>query len=338
MKSQLWTLFILSIFISVGTQPLEARSNRVAQIPNGNINGCANCHVNAGGGGARNLFGTLVENSFLDNGNVVWNAELAAADADGDGFSNGHELEDPFGLWASGLPDPGELTLLSNPGVDSSIPSAAGQALSMQINFINWTNHMGQLFQVRVEKVSDGEQVAFYEMASITDATFETNFPHVLQEGESYDIEYWADFNGNGIYDAPPTDHSWRSTFTSITGNQNLTLTHNTNFADIGSPLSLDDEFQNPKSYVLHGNFPNPFNPETTLSFSLDSAQEVELSVFNISGKRVRTLFSGTAMAGTHHFKFNARDAMGAELSAGLYFYRLNTNQGIETRRMTLLK
>ena len=60
----------------------EARGFRPGQLPNGSVNACANCHLNAGGGGPRNAFGEMVQANFLDNGNVVWGPELAALDAE----------------------------------------------------------------------------------------------------------------------------------------------------------------------------------------------------------------------------------------------------------------
>jgi hypothetical protein len=87
-------------------------------IPNANVNDCANCHINPGGGGPRNEFGL----DFAANGHT-WNATLAANDSDMDGFANGVELQDPNGAWVSGQPDPGEPCLVSNPGDDFDVPT-----------------------------------------------------------------------------------------------------------------------------------------------------------------------------------------------------------------------
>lgn len=85
-------LFALFLFLDVS---VEARSFRVSQIPNGNVNQCANCHLNPGGGGLRNTFGQAVEAGLI-SGDVDWGATLAALDSDGDGFTNGQELQDPL--------------------------------------------------------------------------------------------------------------------------------------------------------------------------------------------------------------------------------------------------
>lgn len=110
---------ILFVLLVVAAADLEARSFRVSQIPNGSKYGCTNCHT--GSGGPRNDFGKTVGSSYLDaNGNVLWGAALAALDSDGDGVSNGGELQDPAGVWKIGDPNPGELALVSNPGDKNS--------------------------------------------------------------------------------------------------------------------------------------------------------------------------------------------------------------------------
>ena len=105
---------------------VDARSSRVAQIPNGGVNGCANCHVNPAGGGALSAFGQMVEESFLtepgSRGSVIWGPELAGLDADEDGFTNGEELADPEGIWTSGDDPPGDPEAVTNPADPASHP------------------------------------------------------------------------------------------------------------------------------------------------------------------------------------------------------------------------
>jgi hypothetical protein len=83
----------------------------------------------------------------------------------------------------------------------------------------------------------------------------------------------------------------------------------------------------------LAQNFPNPFNPITTISFSLPKESFVRMRVFNVRGAVVKDLVAETKSAGTHSVTFDARD-----LSSGLYFYRLDAGDFSETRRMTLVK
>lgn len=107
----------------------SARATRVAQVPNGSVKGCATCHVDPSGGGPRNPFGVEIEANFLSvpggGGVVLWGPALATLDSDGDGPSNGSELQDPNGTWTMGNPGPGSPILVTNPGVASPPPVPA---------------------------------------------------------------------------------------------------------------------------------------------------------------------------------------------------------------------
>lgn len=93
-----------------------------------------------------------------------------------------------------------------------------------------------------------------------------------------------------------------------------------------------------PTSYRLAGNYPNPFNPATTISFSLAQSGDVKLTVFNVLGQSVTTLVDGTMEAGEHNVVWNGTDANGNTVSSGVYLYRLEANDFSETKKMTLLK
>ena len=105
------------------TLPLqvEGRPHRSAQIPNGTVNTCKNCHMSEFGGDARNPFGLEIEENFLSGFDVVWGPELAAIDSDGDGSTNGEELGDPEGAWAIGDDNP-EVDEVYFPGDPDSTP------------------------------------------------------------------------------------------------------------------------------------------------------------------------------------------------------------------------
>jgi len=89
---------------------------------------------------------------------------------------------------------------------------------------------------------------------------------------------------------------------------------------------------------ALRGNFPNPFNPVTTVSFSLAAPDHAELAVYNIRGQRVRTLVNQTLAAGEHTVAWNGADDNGRACSTGVYFCCLRTGGKNITHKMLLLK
>jgi len=97
-----------------------------------------------------------------------------------------------------------------------------------------------------------------------------------------------------------------------------------------------------PKSFALAQNVPNPFNPSTTIHFGLPTAQEgqhqVRLTIYNLRGQTVFTLVDGSLNPGYHSVVWNGIDRHGKPLSSGIYFYRLQVNGQIFTRKMILLK
>ncbi len=93
-----------------------------------------------------------------------------------------------------------------------------------------------------------------------------------------------------------------------------------------------------PETFALASNHPNPFNPTTTLRFSLPQAGEAELSIYNLLGQRVATLVKGPQEAGPHALQWDGRDDAGRELASGVYFYRLQAGTQVETRKLLLLR
>jgi len=92
----------------------------------------------------------------------------------------------------------------------------------------------------------------------------------------------------------------------------------------------------------LEGNFPNPFNPSTTIEFGVRNAEfgyeHVNVTIYNIRGQAVKTLVNGYFGAGVHSVVWNGDDDNGRSVASGIYFYRLETSTGSEVRRMLLMK
>jgi subtilisin family serine protease len=95
---------------------------------------------------------------------------------------------------------------------------------------------------------------------------------------------------------------------------------------------------QVPTSYVLYNNFPNPFNSGTTLSFDAPKTEHAELSVLNILGQHIATIFSGEAQSGRNSFLWDGKNAKGVYVASGIYFYRLKTSGTVIAKKMVFLK
>ncbi|MDD3524619.1 MAG: M14 family zinc carboxypeptidase [Candidatus Cloacimonetes bacterium] len=106
-----------------------------------------------------------------------------------------------------------------------------------------------------------------------------------------------------------------------------------------GSATSNSDLVSDiPVAAALYPNFPNPFNPETTIRFSLAQTDEVSLEVFNLRGQKVRSYRPGTMNPGNHKVIFDGMDDNGSPLASGVYFYRLKAGAFSQSRKMILMK
>ncbi len=93
-----------------------------------------------------------------------------------------------------------------------------------------------------------------------------------------------------------------------------------------------------PVKYQLSQNYPNPFNPETVISYSLPNPGVVKVEIYDILGKKVKTLVNEFKNAGKYDVRWNGRNEYGSGVPSGIYFYRLQTGDFVQTMKMTLLR
>jgi hypothetical protein len=93
-----------------------------------------------------------------------------------------------------------------------------------------------------------------------------------------------------------------------------------------------------PGGFELRQNFPNPFNPSTTIGFDLPAASDIQVVVYDLLGKKVRSLMAGKLEAGHHEYIWDGKNDKGDPLPSGVYFYRLQGEGFSSTRKMLLLK
>ncbi len=198
---------------------------------------------------------------------------------------------------------------------DGGVTWTPNQQLSpMWDSFLGWPNQnkIGDYYHMISDDVGahlawaatfNGEQDVYY----LRIGDYDCNANGV---GDAVDIATGTswDFNGNGIPDECEPGAS-----------------------GIGDPERLP--------YRLHQNTPNPFNPTTVIQYDMPPAGgAVKLDVFDVSGRLVKTLVDGFVEGGTQFANWDGRDARGAAVASGVYFYRLRASGFSETRKMVLLK
>jgi hypothetical protein len=93
-----------------------------------------------------------------------------------------------------------------------------------------------------------------------------------------------------------------------------------------------------PLEFALHENYPNPFNPTTTLRFDLPEVSNLTLTIYNMLGQKVKTFNMQSTPAGYHTITWDATNDFGQQVGAGVYLYQLHTKDFVKTRKMVLLK
>ncbi|MFQ5604353.1 MAG: T9SS type A sorting domain-containing protein [bacterium] len=95
---------------------------------------------------------------------------------------------------------------------------------------------------------------------------------------------------------------------------------------------------ERPSDFALEQNYPNPFNPTTTIIFSVPETQEITLSIYNLRGQLIATLFSEFAAAGRHQVTWNGANNFGERVASGIYLYRIEAQDFIAQRKLLLIK
>ena len=152
----------------------------------------------------------------------------------------------------------------------------------LRVRFSGMTPHVGQMLSLYVRDLVSGDYLDTVVIGSIEDAEFDVE-SHVVEPGKSYRVDFYADHNGNGSYDPPPSDHAWRLESGVAMGDLDLEFVHNTNFTDIFSTTSSSNiEFRSGLSI-----YPNP-----ALEYVYIESEEEIASVilYDARGARIRSL------------------------------------------------
>ncbi len=142
-----------------------------------------------------------------------------------------------------------------------------------------------------------------------------------------------TDIDGNGLKDIVTVNYIYN-------GDNNINILFQddvNNFVDEPQVGIDDEECVLISNNLILSNFPNPFNPTTTIKLSIPEESKVELTVYNIKGQKIKTLVSDQLTVGQHSVIWNGNDEYGDSVSSGIYLYKLNVNGGIETVKKCLL-
>ncbi|MDD5715220.1 MAG: T9SS type A sorting domain-containing protein, partial [Patescibacteria group bacterium] len=156
--------------------------------------------------------------------------------------------------------------------------------------------------------------------------------------GEVY-VPLVGDFNGDGKDDVGLHKNTTGQWYVALSSGSSFvptgTVWLSTYAIEVGGSgkLTMEPDGALPVSFTLNQNYPNPFNATTVISYSLPVAAHVRLDVYNILGQKVATLVDAQHNAGQHNISWVAD-----QYSSGVYFYRIQTPEATQTKKMLLLK
>ena len=145
----------------------------------------------------------------------------------------------------------------------------------------------------------------------------------------------WADLTQTGLPEITFDTHSLDR------NNSNITIGYTIYGIDqeiISSGMKYVELKAVPEQYALHYNYPNPFNPVTTMLYDLPEAGHTRLIIYDLLGRQIKTLVDEPMDAGYYHMQWDGRNSQGKMGGGGIYFYQIQTNDFIRTRKMLLLK
>ena len=151
-------------------------------------------------------------------------------------------------------------------------------------------------------------------------------------------VRTFTDFNGNYTLNVSNKLYNYNVSPGYLPSNYNsYSITAHPGQTNVNFNFTLTDIESNqsliPNEFSLEQNFPNPFNPSTSIRFNLPESGMVKLTLFNILGQEIKTLVNEFKESGVHTINFNA-----SELNSGIYIYKIDSGSFTQTRKMTLIK
>ena len=114
-------------------------------------------------------------------------------------------------------------------------------------------------------------------------------------------------------------------------------IASNTNHKSVNVKYDYDESVL-PQAFVLKKNYPNPFNPVTSIDIENDAVDHVRLIIYDINGRYVTSLLDGVLNVGSYTYQWDGRDHYGHSVASGMYIYAVSNSSSTQTQKMLLLK
>ena len=250
---------------------------------------------------------------------------------------NGNLMVDLIADWID-LPLPNDTTRFTINVSPTQDPPRAFEWVSASVDSINITQlNALDNFTLKWTESADVDQdtidyivyanVGQYSKEEIYDTT-----------GLSYPIPY-QDIAEEAFRDVPGNNATIRFSVWAYDGTDSLKISGDDRVLYVNRYEYLKlEENGIPNSFALHDNYPNPFNPKTQIRFNLPQRNNVNITIYNMLGQKVKVFSMINTPAGTHSITWNAANQNGQPLSAGVYLYQMISKDFVQTRKMVLLK
>ena len=272
----------------------------------------------------------------LSGGTPAWR-DVGSDDAGDNGLSAPDGVQEILqNVWSSEVATPGDINVNQFSG-DISLPvelssfTAVGGDAQVSLKWVTQSeiNNQGFVLKRAHEKLGNYQQIASYENEVALRGAGNTSSQQVykyvdkglLINGQTYWYKL-IDVDVNGVRTAHPV----------------ISAVPHVSSAD----LDIIDNDGIPQEFALKGNYPNPFNPETTIHFDIPQTNselvQVKLTVYNMLGQKIVTLINEPLAANAYRVKWMGIDEAGRQVPSGIYFYVFNSPEYINSGKMMLIK
>ncbi len=221
-----------------------------------------------------------------------------------------------------------QLTPTGNPGAATS----TGNGIQVPVVTLQQLNDNFEYYQAKVVKLNNVQFVgATGNFANGMNYTIQDPTGTIMLRTRFYDVDYINTPIPTGAFGVRVICYA--NFFNNLPENQVVPRF----LSDFGAVSNEDDLAVSPVTTLI-GNYPNPFNPSTTIRYSTAKAEPVQILIYNQKGQLVRTFEQVTPGKGVHEVTWNGTDDRGNDVSSGIYYFRLKSGMVSNTKKMILLK